>query len=88
MKLEAASVFRSPWFLGVGFFGPTRRWPVICSLLIASTIDESSQRLFPTRTFDLGDLAMNVVGIVALGPIAAWVTRGWRRLPGGAAGPG
>jgi VanZ family protein len=58
-------------FLGVGFFGPARRWRVIGVLLLVSTLDEFSQRAFPTRTFDLGDLAMNVVGIVTLGSLAA-----------------
>jgi VanZ family protein len=58
-------------FLGVGFFGPARRWRVVGVLLLVSTLDELSQRAFPTRTFDLGDLAMNVVGIVALGTLAA-----------------
>ncbi len=48
-------------FLGVSFFGFDRRWLVIGSLLAGSTIDEFAQRAFPTRTFDLGDLAMNVV---------------------------
>jgi VanZ family protein len=58
-------------FLGVSFFGPDRRWRVIGALLLVSTLDEFSQRAFPTRTFDLGDLAMNVVGIVTLGSLAA-----------------
>ena len=75
-------------FLGVSFFGAGRRWPVIGSLLLVSTIDEFAQRAFPTRTFDLGDLAMNVAGIVVLGSIAAWVSRGWRPSPGEAGGPG
>jgi VanZ family protein len=57
--------------LGVSFFGPTRRWRVICVLLVASTLEEISQRAFPTRTFDLGDIAMNVIGIAAMGMIAA-----------------
>jgi VanZ family protein len=60
-------------FLGVAFFGPARRWRVTVVLLLVSTLDEFSQRAFPTRTFDLGDLTMNVVGIVALGTLAARV---------------
>ena len=63
-------------FLGVSFFGPARRWRVVGLLLLVSTLDEFSQRAFPTRTFDVGDLVMNVVGIVALGAFAARV---WRR---------
>ena len=58
-------------FLGVSFFGAHRRWHVIAALLLVSTLDELSQRAFPTRTFDLGDLAMNVVGVVAMGALAA-----------------
>lgn len=58
-------------FLGVSFFGAGRRWPVIGSLLLVSTIDEFAQRAFLTRTFDLGDLAMNVVGIVVLGAVVS-----------------
>jgi len=61
-------------FLGVAFFGRARRWPVIVVLLAAATLEELSQRLFPTRTFDLGDLAMNVVGIVLFGVAAAALT--------------
>jgi VanZ family protein len=58
-------------FLGVAFFGRRRRFRVIASLLVAATLEEVSQRAFPTRTFDLGDLAMNVVGIVVFGAAAA-----------------
>jgi VanZ family protein len=58
-------------FLGVAFFGRTRRFRVVASLLVAATLEELSQRAFPTRTFDLGDLAMNIVGIVVFGAAAA-----------------
>jgi VanZ family protein len=58
-------------FFGVAFFGRTRRLRVMFSLLVAATLEELSQRAFPTRTFDLGDLAMNVVGIVVFGAAAA-----------------
>src|SRR5262249_13467186 len=70
------AVFRSPFdklghlcaygllaFLGVAFFGRARARPVVASLLLAATLEELSQRAFPTRTFDLADLAMNVAGI-------------------------
>jgi VanZ family protein len=55
---------------------------VVGVLLLVSTLDEFSQRAFPTRTFDLGDLAMNVVGIVTLGALAARLLarRGQRRV--------
>ena len=62
-------------FLGVRAFGPSRRWQVIGALLAASTLDELSQRAFPTRTFDLSDLGMNVLGILVLGWLAAWRAR-------------
>ena len=55
----------------MAFLGPARRWPVVLGLLVAATLEELSQRAFPTRTFDLGDLAMNIVGIVTLGAAAA-----------------
>ncbi len=58
-------------FLGVAFFGPRRRTWFIAGLLVAATLEEISQRAFPARTFDLGDLAMNVTGIVGLGALAA-----------------
>jgi VanZ family protein len=62
-------------FLGVRAFGHSRRWQVIGALLVVSTLDELSQRAFPTRTFDLRDLAMNVIGILVLGWLAAWRSR-------------
>jgi VanZ family protein len=83
-----AVVFRAPFdklghffaygglsFLGVAFFGRARGGPVILALLAAATLEELSQRLFPTRTFDLGDLAMNAIGIVALGAAALRLQR-------------
>ena len=57
--------------LGVAFFGPARRAWVVGALLVAATLEELSQRAFPARTFDLGDLAMNVTGILAFGALAA-----------------
>ena len=54
-------------FFAVAYFGPARRGRVIGALLIAAALEELSQRAFPTRTFDLGDMAMNVVGILVLG---------------------
>jgi VanZ family protein len=58
-------------FLAVSFFGHERRWRVVGALLVAATLEELSQRFFPTRTFDPGDLAMNVLGITVFGAIAA-----------------
>lgn len=63
-------------FFGVAFFGRARRWPVMICLLVAATLEEASQRAFPTRTFDLLDLAMNVAGILGFG---ASVRRGRQR---------
>jgi len=57
-------------FLGVAFFGRARRWPFVICLLVAATLEEVSQRAFSTRTFDLADLAMNVIGISVFGAAA------------------
>ena len=57
-------------FLGVAFFGRARRWPFVICLLVAATLEEMSQRAFPARTFDLADLAMNVIGILVFGAAA------------------
>ena len=58
-------------FLGVALFGRARRWPFVLCLLVAATLEELSQRAFPRRTFDLGDLAMNLTGITLFGAAAA-----------------
>ena len=58
-------------FLGVALFGRARRWPFVICLLVFATLEELSQRAFPRRTFDLGDLAMNVIGITLFGAAAA-----------------
>ena len=50
-------------FFGVAFFSRARRLVFVVCLLVAATLEEVSQRAFSTRTFDLGDLAMNVAGI-------------------------
>ena len=67
-------------FLGVAFFGSARSRTVIVVLLLAATLEELSQRAFPTRTFDLGDLAMNVAGICALGALSVARRRRPQRL--------
>jgi VanZ family protein len=58
-------------FLGVGFFGSARARPVVVFLLLAATLEELSQLALPHRTFDLGDLAMNVAGICLFGALSA-----------------
>jgi VanZ family protein len=73
-------------FLGVAFFGAARSTAVVATLLVAAGLEESSQRLFQTRTFDMGDLAMNVVGISVFGAAAA-VMFARRRRPSAAARP-
>jgi VanZ family protein len=67
-------------FFGVALFGRARRWPFVICLLVAATLEELSQRAFPTRTFDLGDLAMNLIGIAVFGAAVAarLATRGRR----------
>ena len=57
-------------FFGVAFFGSARGRTVVVVLLLAATLEELSQRAFPTRTFDLGDLAMNAAGICLLGALS------------------
>jgi polysaccharide biosynthesis protein VpsQ len=58
-------------FLGVGFFGRGRARLVVVFLLLAATLEEVSQLALPRRTFDLGDLAMNVAGICLFGALSA-----------------
>jgi hypothetical protein len=62
-------------FFAVAFFGRRLRWHVIVCLLVLATLEELSQRALPRRTFDLGDLAMNVIGISTFGIAAGTVTR-------------
>jgi VanZ family protein len=57
-------------FFAVAFFGRARRWRVLAVLLVAAALEELSQRAFPTRTFDLGDLAMNAIGILMFGNVS------------------
>jgi hypothetical protein len=54
-------------FFAVAFFGRRRRWAVVGAILVAATLEEFSQRAFSTRTFDLGDLAMNAAGVCLFG---------------------
>lgn len=62
-------------FLAVAFFGHRRRWHVIIGLLVLATLEELSQRTLPRRSFDLGDLAMNIIGISIFGLAAIAATR-------------
>jgi VanZ family protein len=82
-KLGHLTLYGGLSFLAVAFFGRARRWPVVICLLVAATLEEVSQRAFPTRTFDLADLAMNVVGISVFGAAAASERWRARRLPAG-----
>jgi VanZ family protein len=68
-------------FFAVAFFGHAHRWRVIAWLLVVATLEELSQRALPRRTFDLGDLAMNILGITAFG-LAAMTTTRRRRARG------
>jgi VanZ family protein len=65
-------------FFAVAFFGHGRRWHVVIGLLVLATLEELSQRALPRRTFDLGDLAMNIIGISIFG-LAAVATARLRR---------
>jgi hypothetical protein len=54
-------------FFAVAFLGRRHRGSVIGAVLLAATLEELSQRAFSTRTFDLGDLAMNATGAFVFG---------------------
>lgn len=62
-------------FLAVTFFGHRHRWRVIIGLLVVASLEELSQRTLPRRSFDLGDLAMNIVGISIFGLAAVALAR-------------
>jgi VanZ family protein len=62
-------------FFAVAFFRHRLRWLVIICLLVLATLEELSQRALPRRTFDVGDLAMNIVGISAFGLAAVTAAR-------------
>jgi VanZ family protein len=68
-------------FFAVAFFGHRYRWRVVIWLLVLASLEELSQRALPRRTFDLGDLAMNVIGISTFGLAAMAAAR--RRARGG-----
>ena len=50
-------------------------------LLVLATLEEFSQLMFSSRTFDLMDLACNIGGIIALGSLA-WPVGGWIGIRG------
>lgn len=75
-KLGHLAAYGTLSFLAVGFFGRPQRWRVVLALLVVATLEEVSQRACAARTFDLGDLAMNVVGISTFGAAAGMVLRG------------
>ena len=58
-------------FLAVSFFGRSRWRRTVVIVAAASVVEELSQRLLPARTFDLGDMAANLVGIALFGTLAA-----------------
>ena len=60
------------WLLHCHSLGSLQLGTVIC--LIFATLEECSQIWIPSRSFDLGDMAMNTLGILLFGPLA-------RRLP-------
>ena len=66
-------------FFGVALFDRARRRPFLICLIVAATLEELSQRALPTRTFDLGDLAMNLIGIALFGAAAAATLAGRSR---------
>jgi len=70
-KIGHLAVYGALAFFAVGFFGRGRCASVIIGLLVAATLEEVSQSAFPTRTFDVGDLAMNIIGISVFGAASA-----------------
>jgi len=66
-------------FFGVALVGRARRCPFVTCLLVAATLEELSQRALPRRTFDLGDLAMNLLGISVFAAAAATLAARGRR---------
>ena len=58
-------------FLAVSFFGRPRWRRTVLIIAAASVLEELSQGLLPARTFDLGDMAANLVGIALFGTLAA-----------------
>jgi VanZ family protein len=70
-KLGHLAAYGGLSFFAVAFFGRGRSWPVIIGLLLVATLEELSQRASATRTFDLGDLAMNLIGILVFGVVSA-----------------
>ena len=66
-KMGHLLVYGGLAFFAVAFFGQRHRWNVIIWLLVLATLEELSQKALPRRTFDLGDLAMNIIGISIFG---------------------
>jgi polysaccharide biosynthesis protein VpsQ len=60
------------WFLHCQTWRIGGRGILVGSLALAtlSIIEETSQIWIPNRRFDLGDMAMNLLGILILGPLA------------------
>ena len=58
-------------FFVVGWLARTRAAVVIGGLLAISLVDELLQALSPSRTFDLGDLACTLTGVLLFGLVAA-----------------
>jgi len=74
-------------FFAVAFFGHRHRWRVIICLLVLAILEELSQRALPRRTFDVGDLAMNIIGISTFGLAAVTAARLRRARPSRASAP-
>ncbi len=58
-------------------FIPRHKVQVLGALFVLATIEEWTQSLSPARTFDLGDLACTLSGIVLLGAAGVWRTRAY-----------
>lgn len=62
-------------FLAVSFFGRPSWRRTVLIIAAASVLEELSQGLLPARTFDLGDMAANLVGIGLGGVLAGGLAR-------------
>jgi VanZ family protein len=63
-KLAHFALYGLLAFFSVGFFGRARWWRIAGVLAVLAAFEEYSQSFFPARTFDFGDLAATVAGIV------------------------
>ena len=74
-KVAHFTFFGGLAFFTMGWCGRERGWPLVVALALLTVVDESLQAWSPVRSFDLLDLAANLVGIAVGATLAA------RKLP-------